>query len=131
MTSENSGDTDSNLTDRFERGADVADEHGMTDPLLALELAEILDAVDAGPDTRAAAFDLAAMPAVEAHANGKSPTLVGAAIVYDSGMVAGADWRQVDIARAVDQSREAVSQHCRRLRAALDTDAPATVGDGS
>lgn len=50
MTSEadDSESTGSNLT---ERGASIADEHGMSDPLLALALQEILDAADADPDT--------------------------------------------------------------------------------
>jgi len=124
-----SNSEDSNLAERFERGNALADEHGMNDPLLALELRETLDTVDAGPDTRAAAFNLASMPVVEAHANGKSPVLVAAAIVYETSIAEGGDYRQIDIARAVGQSREALSQHCQKLRLALDTDAPATTED--
>jgi hypothetical protein len=131
MTGEADGseNTDSNLTERFERGAPIADKHGMNDPLLALALQETLDALDASSDTRAAAFDLAATSAIEAHANGKSPTLVAAAIIYDSSVAVGTEHTQSVVARTVGQSREALSQHCRQLRTMLDTDAPATAED--
>ena len=131
MTSETDSteSTDSNLTERFERGAPVADEHGMDDPLLALALQETLDTLDAGPDTRAAAFDHAATSTVEGYANGKSPTLVAAATIYESSVAVGAEHTQPDVARTVGQSREALSQHCRQLRSVLDTDAPATAED--
>jgi len=119
-------DEGADLTERFERGEQIADEHGLTDPLLAYALQDALDTVDAGQDIREGAFNLAALPAVEAHANGKSPVLVAAAIVYDTSVANGGDYRQVDIARAIGQSREALSQHCQKLRLALNTDAPAT-----
>lgn len=118
-----------NLSERFEHGTYIADSHGISDPLLALAVQKTFDAVDADRNTRTAAFDLAAIPAVETYANGKSPTLVAAAIVYESSIATGSTRTQTDVARAVGQSRQAVSYHCQQLRAALNTDAPATAED--
>lgn len=121
----------SDLIERFERGMSVADKHEMDDPLLALGVKKALEAVDAGANTRTAAFDLAASSAVEAHANGKSPTLVGAAIVYESGMAAENthEHTQREVSQAIESDRETVGSHCRQLRSALDTDAPTTATD--